>query len=189
MSLAFVTKQLAELSQVVKQLGAKEQGKGSGKGKDQGKGAGKGKSAGKGKANWNQEWSTPNGTAKEPAWLCIPCRDEGKPGSHQKNLGWRDHCRLCNRTRAKGLLPAPYRQQAETDVEWVQEDYAVGLSAKARKNEARKQRKADQKAAGPNDRPPAGGYVAPVACGPPAPPPPDAPWSPQDRRDVLRKRL
>ena len=74
---------------------------------------------------------------------------------------------MCNRTKAKGLLPAPYRQ-VESDTDWGQEEFVVGLSSKARKNAERKQRRADEREAGSHAQPPAGGNVAAAAGGPAA---------------------
>ena len=91
-------------------------GKANGKGGDKG---GKGPSAG-GKAGGNAH---AGGNRPEP-FLCIPCQG-------YKNFGWRTHCNMCGRGRAKAVLPIPAREEQEPqeEEEWT----AGGLSNNQRK--------------------------------------------------------
>ena len=117
----------------------KGSGKGLGKQNGQVKGAKKGKGAGK---NGSQaqgkgpghggKTSTENGGGKpEPFW-CLPC------GGY-KNFGFRTHCNMCNRTRAKAILEAPSngggppKPRAEETVEDADGWITGGLTNKERK--------------------------------------------------------
>ena len=172
MSIAAVSKQLTELAAIVQQLQQGQQGKGGGKGT--GKGGAKGTSGGKAVGKGTQaQWAPPAPKAgRQPAWLCVPCWEAGAPGGRDKNLGWRTHCRLCNRTKVKALVSAPYRQTAPQET-WEEGcGYQVGLSSKARKSAARKERKEakaeeDRKAEAVEVKPPGGGGAA--AAGGPKP--------------------
>ena len=147
MTLADLAKQVADIAKALEGLQQPQQPWGQQQQQQQyqqqhGKGGGKGTGKGGGKGGKSQGKGNPPMAAsrREPAWGCVPCWEEGRPGSKDKNLGWRTHCRLCNRGKAKALVSAPYRQNAPSTT-WDAADYQVGLSSKARKSAARREKK------------------------------------------------